>query len=70
VTGTPSGFLDLDRLTAGFQPGNLVVVAARPSMGKSALVLGIAAHIAAPSATAPRRACSRWRCRGARSRSG
>src|SRR5881397_1140521 len=39
VTGTPSGFRDLDRLTSGFQPGNLVIVAARPSMGKSALGL-------------------------------
>src|SRR3954452_20365724 len=37
VTGTPSGFPDLDEITGGFQPGNLVVLAARPSMGKSAL---------------------------------
>jgi replicative DNA helicase len=46
VTGTPSGFRDLDRLTAGFQPGNLVIVAARPSMGKSALGLCMAANLA------------------------
>jgi replicative DNA helicase len=46
LTGTPSGFLDLDRLTAGFQRGNLIVVAARPSMGKSAFVLGTCAHLA------------------------
>jgi replicative DNA helicase len=46
VTGTPSGFRDLDRLTAGFQPGNLIIVAARPSMGKSALGLCIAANLA------------------------
>src|ERR671935_1196601 len=39
VTGTPSGFRDLDRLTSGFQPGNLIIVAARPSMGKSGLGL-------------------------------
>jgi replicative DNA helicase len=46
VTGTPSGFKDLDRLTSGFQPGNLIIVAARPSMGKSALVLCMAANLA------------------------
>ncbi len=37
ITGTPSGFSDLDEITGGFQPGNLIVLAARPSMGKSAL---------------------------------
>ncbi len=42
LTGTPSGFKDLDEKTGGFQPGNLVIVAARPSMGKSALVANIA----------------------------
>ncbi|MBV9465258.1 MAG: replicative DNA helicase, partial [Solirubrobacterales bacterium] len=42
LTGTPSGFKDLDEVTGGFQPGNLVVIAARPSMGKSALVANIA----------------------------
>ena len=46
VTGTPSGFRDLDRLTSGFQPGNLIIVAARPSMGKSALGLCMAANLA------------------------
>ena len=46
VTGLPSGFRDLDRLTSGFQPGNLVIAAARPSMGKSALGLCIAANLA------------------------
>src|SRR5437660_1098921 len=42
LTGTPSGFRDIDLLTGGFQPGNLIVIAARPSMGKSALVANIA----------------------------
>ena len=46
VTGVPSGFRDLDRITSGFQEGNLVIVAARPGMGKSALGLGFASNVA------------------------
>jgi len=46
VTGVPSGFDDLDELLAGLQPSNLVVVGARPSMGKTAFALGVAAHAA------------------------
>jgi replicative DNA helicase len=46
VTGVPSGFRDLDRLTSGFQAGNLIIVAARPSMGKSALGMCMAANLA------------------------
>jgi len=46
ITGVPSGFTDLDELTSGFQPSELVVVAARPSMGKTALCLNMAAHAA------------------------
>lgn len=46
VTGLASGFADLDKLTSGFQPGNLVIVAARPSMGKSALALNMATNAA------------------------
>ena len=46
VTGVPSGFRELDKLTSGFQPGNLVIIAARPSMGKSALALCTAANLA------------------------
>lgn len=44
VTGVPSGFQDLDELTSGFQRSDLVIVAARPSMGKTSLVLNIALH--------------------------
>ena len=46
LTGTPSGFRDIDALTGGFQPGNLIIVAARPAMGKSALVANIAENVA------------------------
>ena len=46
VTGVPSGFSDLDKLTLGFQPSDLIIVAARPSMGKTALVLNIAQYVA------------------------
>jgi replicative DNA helicase len=45
MTGTPSGFRDLDAITGGFQPGNLIIVAARPAMGKSALVANIAENV-------------------------
>jgi len=46
VTGVPSGFKDVDELTSGFQSSDLVIVAARPSMGKTAFVLNIAQHAA------------------------
>ncbi len=46
LTGVPSGFTRLDDMTGGFQPGNLIVIAARPSMGKSALVANIAENAA------------------------
>jgi replicative DNA helicase len=46
MTGTPSGFSRLDELTGGFQPSNLIIVAARPSVGKSAFVANIAEHVA------------------------
>ena len=46
VTGTPTGFKDLDEITGGFQPGNLIIIAARPSMGKSALVTNMAENAA------------------------
>ena len=46
VTGVPTGFVDLDRKTAGLQPGDLIIVAGRPSMGKTAFALNIAEHVA------------------------
>lgn len=46
VTGVPSGFKDLDSMTSGLQPGDLVVVAGRPSMGKTAFSINIAEHVA------------------------
>src|SRR3954453_16987747 len=46
ITGTPSGFEDLDNVTGGFQPGNLIILAARPSMGKSALMANFAENAA------------------------
>jgi replicative DNA helicase len=46
VTGVPSGFIDLDDITGGFHPGQLIILAARPSMGKTALALNIAEYAA------------------------
>jgi replicative DNA helicase len=46
ITGVPTGFVDLDEMTRGLQGGDLVIVAARPSMGKTSLVLNIAQHVA------------------------
>jgi replicative DNA helicase len=46
VTGVRTGFYDLDRMTAGLQPGDLVVLAARPSMGKTAFAINIGEHVA------------------------
>ena len=46
ITGVPTGFFDLDRMTSGMQAGDLLVLAARPSMGKTALAINIAEHVA------------------------
>src|SRR5687768_165287 len=45
ISGVPSGFPDLDEMTTGFHPGDLVVIAARPSMGKTSLVLNMAQYV-------------------------
>ena len=46
VTGIPTGFIDLDGMTSGFQPGDLVIVAGRPSMGKTAFSMNVVEHVA------------------------
>jgi len=46
ITGVASGFIDLDELTSGFQPSDLIVIAGRPSMGKTALAMNVAEHAA------------------------
>ncbi len=45
VTGVPTGFIDLDRLTSGLQPSDLIIVAGRPSMGKTSFSMNIAQHV-------------------------
>ncbi|MCL1887095.1 MAG: replicative DNA helicase [Betaproteobacteria bacterium] len=49
VTGVPTGFIDLDRKTSGLQPGDLIIVAGRPSMGKTAFSVNIGEHVAIES---------------------
>ena len=44
VTGVATGFIDLDKKTSGLQPGDLIIVAGRPSMGKTAFSINIAEH--------------------------
>lgn len=51
LTGVSSGFAQLDKITSGFQPGDLIILAARPSMGKTALALNVAAHAASQGVT-------------------
>ncbi len=45
VTGLPTGFIELDRMTSGLHPAEMIVIAARPSMGKTALAMNIAEHV-------------------------
>jgi replicative DNA helicase len=49
ITGTATGFTDLDRKTSGFHPGDLIIIAGRPSMGKTALAINIAENVALDS---------------------
>ena len=51
MTGIETGFVDLDNMTSGLQPGELIIIAARPSLGKTALALNIATHAAVESKT-------------------
>ena len=46
ITGVPTGFYDFDRMTSGMQAGDLIILAARPSMGKTSLAINIAEHVA------------------------
>lgn len=46
LTGVPTGFTDFDKMTSGFHPGEMIVIAARPSMGKTSLAMNIAEHVA------------------------
>ena len=60
VTGIPSGFIDLDYKLSGFQPSDFILIAARPSMGKTAFVLNVVDHVAVRRGIPAW--CSAWRC--------
>ena len=63
ITGIPTGFDDLDKMTAGLQPSDLVIVAGRPSMGKTSFAMNMAEHAVMESGRKARCWCSPWRCR-------
>ena len=65
ITGVPTGYHKLDAMTAGLQPGDLIIIAARPSMGKTSFVMNVVQN-AAMRSRACRRWCSRWKCRRSR----
>jgi replicative DNA helicase len=46
ITGLPTGYVDLDKISSGFQPGDMIIIAARPSMGKTSLAMNIVEHVA------------------------
>ena len=54
MTGVPTGFTDLDALTNGLHPGQMIVIAARPAMGKSTLGAGLRPRLRPSSTTCPR----------------
>ena len=60
LSGIPSGFYDLDKLTSGWQSSDLIIVAARPGMGKTALTLSMARNISVDHSIPV--AFSHWRC--------
>jgi replicative DNA helicase len=62
VIGIASGFIDLDRLTSGFHPGEMIVIAARPSLGKTSLALNIAENAAASKSPVPTLFFLVWKC--------
>ena len=62
VTGLPTGFHDFDEMTAGLQPSDLIILAARPAMGKTTLALNMAEHAALQDQEGGR-GVSRWKCR-------
>lgn len=51
IIGVPTGFVELDRMTSGFKPGELIIIGARPSMGKTAFALGLASSVSKPRRT-------------------
>lgn len=59
ITGVPTGYQDLDKITAGLQPSDLIIVAGRPGMGKTAFALNIAANAAYSGVGA---AIFSWKC--------
>ena len=60
ITGVSTGFTEMDKMTAGLQRGELIIIAGRPSMGKSTLAVNIAENAAIGSGSRP--ASSAWRC--------
>ena len=60
VTGLSTGFVELDKITTGLHEGNLIILAARPAMGKTALALNIAKHVATWKENLPSSSHLKW----------